>query len=901
MINSRYGYAVFWSIALVGIVPAIVSTTLLPFNWHGDLPSTSIDSFYLSTMARWIYALLAAVALWFVLRSRRFFLAVAVLPLVILAIVPQDQINLDRRLLASRETLTAYAENYVKSPEYLRRLAVPFDPNSITQNIEASLTVPLIAEWFAVADGAIQYKLEWNESAKEALKLAVETKPNTIDSPAPSADALAAAIAHQELLFQLELESETGNTSVNPDLEVSPNRNGRKINRKPTAKQFNDAKANIARLKTIVDTEKAAQKSTEELRVNSIVASTKDNAFGRIHALQAASTQLGTWSKSLIYSVFCFITLMIFVSTFSFRAIPTATAVLLAGLALAKLGAVPFERTSLTDLWLFVPKSFPVILFVICAMAMRLVALTIVQNIPILQQIGLRDVLRHGLRAGLIWVIPFGALIYVGSLFSSYFNEYAVDKIYSIELASADGNVPDTATIVSTLEKNYLIIKGNPPNIEKDVDQSINLRFGQLEEKFSANLGAWSANADSGVNWLSSGMLGTFNENVPPSLGCDPGVLPETKKCVSPEYYGGYSCGFFAFSCRAKRMAIRLANSTYSTTRSSVYGKLTKSLDKVEKDYVEKREEGTQLAKSQLSTAFATIKEQTKQGVWGFFRTLDLSRLISSFLFMIAIVKSALFVFSRFAFHTDSGTPIPTLGLEGDVDPAEMKLILPKTSTLGHFAFEKEGSYFVRKGRDVDNANKRWVLPPQPLSATFSRVFSGDGLSKGRFNGRYFLRRFEVSKGNLEKRAFTSTNGREFVIWELAEKQQLFFHFRDFEAMSSTLKIRSEVSLRLTTMFFGRMFFSSVVGPGTIILLAHGKPVISIKAEDKKSFEPARLLAWLSTARFAISSHLGPMDVYLSSFQLLPADGRQVVYDADTGSGGGTGAIRFLPAFLLPI
>lgn len=865
---------------------------------------------------RWIYAALAAIALWLVFRSRRFFLTIAVLPLLFLATISQDQINLDRRLLASREALAAYAADYVKSPEYLRRLAVPFDPQSVSQNMEESLTLPFIARWFAFADGAIQYQSEWNDSAREASKLAVETQPSAVDSPAPSADALASARARYDRLFEQDNNSEIGVTALNPDREVPQSKYGRNNVRRPTDKQYSDASAEIDRLKTIVDAEKAAQKSTEELRVSNIVTSAMDNAFGRIHALQAASIQSNTWLRSLIYSVLSFIALVVFVGTFRFRTFPTAITILLAGLALARFGAVSFEGISLADLRLIIPKSFPVILFVICAMAMRFVALAIVQNVPILRQIGLRDVLRHGLRAGLIWVVPFGALILLGNLVSNRVKEYAVDKLYSIELAESDGSI---ATMTCSywfcdfgesekntlggviIAKNYLIKKGSPPNVEKDVDQSINLRFGQLEEKFRADLGAWSVNADSGVNWLSNGMLSTFNENVPPSLGCDRGVPPETKKCVSHEYYGGYSCGIFSVSCRAKRMAIRLTNNIYTTTRSSVYGKLTQSLDKVEMDYVEKREEGTRLAKSQLSTALATIKDQTKQGVWGFFRTLDLTRLISSFLFMIAIVKSALFVFSRFAFHTDSGTPIPTMGFESDIDATEIQPLPPKTSTLGHFVLEKEGSYFVRKGRDVDNANKRWILPPQPLSAPISRIFSGDGLPKGRFNGRYFLRRFEVLKGNPEKRAFTSTNGREFVIWELAEKQQLFFHFRDFEAMSSTLKIRSVVSLRLTTMFFGRMFFSSVVGPGTIILLAHGKPVISEKAEEKKSFESARLLAWLSTARFAISSHLGPMDIYMSSFQLLPADGRQVVYDADTGTGGGTGAIRFLPAFLLPV
>ena len=75
-------------------------------------------------------------------------------------------------------------------------------------------------------------------------------------------------------------------------------------------------------------------------------------------------------------------------------------------------------------------------------------------------------------------------------------------------------------------------------------------------------------------------------------------------------------------------MAIRLANRRYASTRMTSIRKLEGGLTTLEMEYDDKRAEGTHLAKSELTSAFSTIKERVKQAIWTLFRTLDAARFV---------------------------------------------------------------------------------------------------------------------------------------------------------------------------------------------------------------------------------------------------------------------------------
>ena len=167
-------------------------------------------------------------------------------------------------------------------------------------------------------------------------------------------------------------------------------------------------------------------------------------------------------------------------------------------------------------------------------------------------------------------------------------------------------------------------------------------------------------------------------------------------------------------------------------------------------------------------------------------------------------------------------------------------------------------------------------------------------------HGCYTMNSFTRSEGRAPIQ-ITATRGAEFVEWRLAEGESVIFDYRYFVGMSESVRLSALISARVTSQVFGRFIFSTASGPGTLVLMTEGAPQICADEDEIFSMPPSRLVAWQVPVRFHVDSELGLIDVYFSEAYVEPEARSALIMDVDRQDSFGTGLVRWVRRFLLPI
>lgn len=143
----------------------------------------------------------------------------------------------------------------------------------------------------------------------------------------------------------------------------------------------------------------------------------------------------------------------------------------------------------------------------------------------------------------------------------------------------------------------------------------------------------------------------------------------------------------------------------------------------------------------------------------------------------------------------------------------------------------------------------------------------------------------------------------ELVSWRLREGEQVVFRFQDFVGMGETVKVRRVASLSITTLILGRMIYYVAEGPGLLILRTTAAARISSDPEAQRPAPMPKLVAWAANTCFGILAAQTTVDTFLSGYNLKTGASDTVIWDTSTrrGNGPGTGILRFVKSFLLPI
>lgn len=143
----------------------------------------------------------------------------------------------------------------------------------------------------------------------------------------------------------------------------------------------------------------------------------------------------------------------------------------------------------------------------------------------------------------------------------------------------------------------------------------------------------------------------------------------------------------------------------------------------------------------------------------------------------------------------------------------------------------------------------------------------------------------------------------ELVSWRLREGEQVVFRFQDFVGMGETVNVRRVASLSITTLILGRMIYYVAEGPGVLILRTTAAARISSDSEAHRPAPMPKLVAWAANTCFGILAAQTTVDTFMSGYNLKTGEADTVIWDTSTrrGNGPGTGILRFVKSFLLPI
>jgi hypothetical protein len=200
--------------------------------------------------------------------------------------------------------------------------------------------------------------------------------------------------------------------------------------------------------------------------------------------------------------------------------------------------------------------------------------------------------------------------------------------------------------------------------------------------------------------------------------------------------------------------------------------------------------------------------------------------------------------------------------------------------------------------KQLSNSDNNVDLAPWPLSSPIVRLL----------RGRYFIfsrgrlledaGHAEAADGAERGMVASAGSGMSMVEWSLREGEEVVFRYQDFFGASENLKLRSRISLRLSTLLLGRVVFHIArceSGEGRLLLRAD---VEDIDQSRIRALPPERLIAWNRHARFTVHSGRTPWKTLLNGFTLVRQeradgpDGLLLVSSEDAGSS--LGSIRFV-------
>ena len=256
-------------------------------------------------------------------------------------------------------------------------------------------------------------------------------------------------------------------------------------------------------------------------------------------------------------------------------------------------------------------------------------------------------------------------------------------------------------------------------------------------------------------------------------------------------------------------------------------------------------------------------------------------------LLVLAFLKSLLFIFARVVFTSVDPNAVIEFAEPGSEMPRGRIVVHGKRYTL-----EGEQRVFYARQAQVEGIAPSIALP-RPFACVLNRLASGV----------YLMNRADPARAPEGRIVFKTGDVRQFVEWDLAAGEEVIFHFKDFIAADKSVGFSTLVSFKIPTLLMGRFLYRVARGPGRLILRTDGAAETVDEADATLSKPVHRVVAWHRAARFKLEAEQSFADIYLSGVHVKMSPGDMVVFVAEAGDRRrvGTGAVRFLKNFILPV
>jgi hypothetical protein len=284
-----------------------------------------------------------------------------------------------------------------------------------------------------------------------------------------------------------------------------------------------------------------------------------------------------------------------------------------------------------------------------------------------------------------------------------------------------------------------------------------------------------------------------------------------------------------------------------------------------------------------LDERMARLRDAAHAQAANAFLAADLLRLLGWLTLALVVLKSYLYVLALDVFHHEGEL---SFGLEAD-GRVEGEVRAARQLTI-----DREFTRPLITRKQLSNTDNELRIAPWPWSAPLARIL----------RGRYFVFTRGTFLADAERpargRVASAPGGMAIVEWRMQPGEEVVFGYRDFFGASDNIRLRSEISLRLSTLLLGRLVFRTARcedGEGRLLLRAH---VEEHDLQHIRAIPPERLLAWHRHARFGIHSGRTLWKTLLNGYTLVRkpgvegAEGQVVVSSEDVGSN--FGSIRFV-------
>ena len=355
---------------------------------------------------------------------------------------------------------------------------------------------------------------------------------------------------------------------------------------------------------------------------------------------------------------------------------------------------------------------------------------------------------------------------------------------------------------------------------------------------------------------------------IPPDIGL------EQKRCgLSPK-------------CHVFNWAKEGAEDAYDGARGKLKEDATRAVNKAAEGGASNLNQQIDLVRTVLYDALGELRRRIDDTIEGIARG---GAIVSAFLqlwLFLVVIKSVLYVLATEVFNVKS---IPVIGLESRGNAEGSYTRSTNIEIPAGFATPMQTSTVGI------NQGKRTVIP-QPFRGLLSRII----------HGKWILNRGTHAENATMR--FTQPGGRVGIDWQLSDGEEVVFRYRDLLGFSENVELRTTISLRLSTLLFGRYIYHSarcVGGPGRLLLSVKG----DVEPEQQKveTFPLERLIAWNMHTRFRVTDERTIAAVFKDGFTIRRvrqggANSGLVLVGAPLSEEPRfEGTMRFVKTFLMPV
>jgi hypothetical protein len=348
---------------------------------------------------------------------------------------------------------------------------------------------------------------------------------------------------------------------------------------------------------------------------------------------------------------------------------------------------------------------------------------------------------------------------------------------------------------------------------------------------------------------------------------------------------GVRQCGVLNLGCHISNYAKRTAESAYEDARRDLRRTSIQSVNRRADAGASTANEQIDAVRSELYTGLGETRRAIESSIDQIAKAGAIASALLQLWLALAIIKSLLYVLATEVFHVKGPSEI---GLESDAT-AEGTY---RVST----AIEIPAAFGIPLNTTVVGINqgKRTVVP-QPFAAMLTRIVQWKwALHRGTRVGTAPIR-------------FAQPGGQTGVVWTMQEGEEVVFRYRDLLGFSDNVRLGTTISLRLSTLLFGRYVYHtarSVGGPALLLLSVKGQ--VEETQDAVEAFPLERLIAWNKHTKFRVTDDRTFGAVFKDGFivqtvrQHGTSSGLVLVGAPTTRTALVQGTVRFVGVFVMP-